>query len=148
MGRRREAGFMELVRNQQNLLRSVQLADAANSSVCPIKRQELAAKARLAFLASGVAPAEALAMLLGVIGGSCGPEAAASEPSPTLRMLTRIADCLERMESRQEAAIRPDVKSLIPRAVDALGEGLSAERLGAGQEAMRQQSGSSTRPPS
>lgn len=115
MGKRREVGFTELVRNQKNLLRSVQLADAAINTDCVMKRHELTAKARLAFLTSGAASAEALAMLLGVIGSSCGPEAATSEPSQKLRMLTRIADCLERMESRQEAAIRPDVKSLSTR---------------------------------
>lgn len=73
MGRRREAGFMELVRNQQNLLRSVQLADAAISTDCPLKRGELVALARLAFLTSGVASPEALAKLLGVIGSSTSP---------------------------------------------------------------------------
>ncbi len=115
MSKRREVGFMELVTIQQNLLRSLQFADAAIRTDCPLKRGELVALARLAFLTSGVASAEALEMLIGVIGSSCEPEAAASEPSPKLRMLTRIAECLERMESRQEAAIRPDIKSLSTR---------------------------------
>ncbi|MBD9534677.1 hypothetical protein IB227_02280 [Stenotrophomonas sp. STM01] len=115
MSKRRETGTMQLVRNQQNLLRSLQLADAALSTDCPMKRRELVAKARLAFLTSGVAPAEAMARLLGVISGSCEPEASVCDPSMELRMLTRISDCLERMDSRQEAGIRPDIRSLSTR---------------------------------
>lgn len=115
MSKRARVGIMELLLSQQNLLRSVQLADTALSTECTMKRRELVAKARLAFLTCGVAPAESMAMLLGAIGGSCEPEASSNDPSPELQMLTRIADCLERLDSRQEAAIRPDIKSLSTR---------------------------------
>ena len=121
MSKRARVGTTELVRNQRNLLRSLQLADTALSTECPMKRRELVAKARLAFLTCGVAPAESMAMLLGAIGGSCEPEASASGPAPEPQMLTR--------------------------AVDALGDGLSAERLNAeALEALRQLSEKSRSP--
>lgn len=105
MSEPRGFGITELVRTQQNLLRSLQLAEKARSTDCPLKRQELAAKARLAFLASGVASADALARLLGVISGPCGRAADALGEGLTPECLNAVT---------QEALQRQSAKSPLP----------------------------------